>query len=80
MQIKREPLETMDCLILSSLLFGLNLATEFHDFSRSVCHVQSPDFMSQLNWVESYGSIQLVLSVDLNTFSPIPHSLFLLII
>ena len=38
--IKKEPLETMDCLIVSNLLFLLNLVTECHNVSRSVCHVQ----------------------------------------
>ena len=79
----------MDYLIVSILLFLLNLVTECHNFSCSMCHFQSQasiyllnyfPLLTQLNWVESYESIQLVLSGDLSEFSRIPYSLLLLII
>ena len=77
----------MDYLIVSSLQFGLNLVSECHKSSRSICHVQSQasmswlnlfPFLDWLNWVESYNLIQLVLSGDLCELSIISYYLFLL--
>ena len=87
--IKREPLETMNYLIMYRLLFGLNPMTERHNSPHSICHVQSQASMSrqdyfplltQLNWVNYYDLIQLVLYGDLSELSLIPYSLLLIII
>ena len=40
-----EPLYKMDYPTVFSILFVLNLVTECHDFSHSVCHVQCVNFL-----------------------------------
>ena len=82
----------MDYPIVFRLMFVLKIVTECHYLSRSVCHVQcfmfnpnipcldSIGFPNLFDSIESYDLTQLVLSVDLNKFSLIPHYLFLLII
>ena len=61
----------MDYLIVSILLFVLNLVTECHDFfvfnPNPLC-IKSIWFplLIRLNWIESYDSTQLFLSRDLN--------------
>ena len=47
--IKREPLETTDHLIMSSLLFGLNPVTKCHNLSLSIFHVQPQASIYRLN-------------------------------
>ena len=49
MWIKIEPLEMMYYLIVSILLFGLNLVTECHNSSLSIFHVQPQASMYRLN-------------------------------
>ena len=79
----------MDYLIMSSLMFRLILMAECHDWSCSIFHIQSQvsfsqldkfPLLTQLNLVESYDSIQLVLSGYLSELSILPYSLFMMII
>ena len=80
----------MDYLIVSRLIFGLNLVTVCHNLSRSVCYIQFFMFNTQLLCLNSIVSLidstqlgQVLLLYpfflgDLSKFSLISHSLFLL--
>ena len=79
----------MDYLIMSILMFRLNLVAECNDSSCSILHIQYQAYFSQLNYfpllsqlnrVDYYDSIQLVLSVYLSELSMFPYSLFMMII
>ena len=70
-----------------SLRYGRYLLTLLVTFSLTCSMCKSSisrltwfPLLIRFNWIESYHSTQLVLSGDLNTWSLIPHSLFLLII
>ena len=71
---QREALDKMGYPIVLSLLFRLNLVTEFHNLDRSVCHVQCVIFNPNLLYLDSIGfphlfeSIGLSLTTRLNYF------------
>ena len=47
----------MDYLIVSRLIFGLNLVNECHNLSRSVCYIQFVMFNTQLLCLNSIVSL-----------------------
>ena len=55
----------MDCLVLSSPLFGSNLVTELNDSSRSVFHVQCVTFNTNILCLDSIGLPYLINYIDL---------------